>query len=28
LISLEVNYFWDNLRNDPRFHSLEQRIGF
>ena len=28
LIDLEVNYVWDTLRTDPRFHSLERRIGF
>ncbi|MGC9952391.1 MAG: winged helix-turn-helix domain-containing protein [Bryobacteraceae bacterium] len=28
LIELEVSYVWDNLRTDPRFHSLERRAGF
>jgi tetratricopeptide (TPR) repeat protein len=28
LIELEVSYVWDNLRTDPRFHSLERRVGF
>jgi len=28
LIGLEVSYVWDNLRTDPRFHSLERRVGF
>jgi TolB-like protein/DNA-binding winged helix-turn-helix (wHTH) protein len=28
LIELEVSYLWDGLRADPRFHSLERRIGF
>ena len=28
LIELEVSYVWDNLRTDPRFHSLEGRVGF
>jgi TolB-like protein/DNA-binding winged helix-turn-helix (wHTH) protein/Tfp pilus assembly protein PilF len=28
LIALEVNYVWDNLRTDPRFQSLERRVGF
>lgn len=28
MIALEVSYVWDNLRTDPRFHSLERRVGF
>jgi tetratricopeptide (TPR) repeat protein len=28
MIELEVSYIWDNLRTDPRFHSLERRVGF
>ena len=28
LIELEVSYVWDNLRTDPRFRSLERRVGF
>jgi TolB-like protein/DNA-binding winged helix-turn-helix (wHTH) protein/Tfp pilus assembly protein PilF len=28
MIELEVSYVWDTLRTDPRFHSLERRVGF
>jgi TolB-like protein/DNA-binding winged helix-turn-helix (wHTH) protein/Tfp pilus assembly protein PilF len=28
MIALEVSYVWDDLRTDPRFQSLERRVGF
>jgi TolB-like protein/DNA-binding winged helix-turn-helix (wHTH) protein/Flp pilus assembly protein TadD len=28
MIHLEVNYYFDTLRTDPRFRDLERRVGF